>query len=363
MAPNTRTAAKGNAAIQLTSSADVSPRRAKKRRSGVKEKRNARTKGAIEKKNTTVANKKTTDGGKGRGRKPKSNGRKQAEKQANDEEEQQGDYSSREATNGRESGSSVRATVTKDVQEESMTNAHYDLQHALQFDLVLGFHQDLLIFSRIVHKELMSREEMHKLKSEDVAQWWKDGRLVKELASYEFQLERGEKTDGKVEEDRSVLFSHLQEAKDQRQRFEGTQRQRYEGWYFQIQDGERRPIYDRNHEVIAQDEIIAGRDEGRICYSFVRYEPPVIACEVLQRPVTDSKHVYFKRDARPQRRVYFRKDRKEFETVRHDFAQILIENNAFIPGIRARRIGEYLREKKKTDYNVDTCMQLPLLEW
>ena len=352
MAPITRAAAEGNPALKPSGSADALPARSSKRRGVVKVKPKAGIKGTAGKKKTAEANKAAEGGRKRMGRKPTPKSQKEAERSANNDESQE-DHSPGGATDDEASRSSIQATVTKNTLEESMINAEYDLQHALQFDLVLGFHQDLLIYSRIVHKELMSREAMHKLKPEDIANWWRDSQLTKELYRYNAKLEEGEKT----QSDESGM---PEEAKDHRRRFEGTQKQRYEGWFFQIQDVSGSPI--QRGENVSHDDLVAGHDRPQFLYSYFRHEPPVIACEVLQRPVTDLKHVYFKRVARPQRQVQFRKDPGELGTVRYDFAQILIENNASVPGIRSRRIAECLREKKKVDNNVDTCMRLTLKE-
>ena len=352
MAPVTRAAAKKNSA-QLTG---ASPAGTNEQKSVAKGNTRVGAKRPTGKKKVVGRGTQAGSRGKGRGRTATSNDHEQSEGSANNDGEQHDAQSSGEETSDGESGSNARTTGTRDAIEQSMINADYDLQHALQFDLILGFHQSLLIFSRIVHKRLMSRRDMHAMTPDDIAGWWTNRLLVKELASYEFDLEQGERIDWQGQN--YVLV--LNPTKDQRQRFEGTQRQRYEGWYFQVRDKDGNPIKDRNHEVITSGEVIAGRGEGQIYYSFFRYEPPIIAREVLQRPITRPEHVYFATSTQAQRQVQFREDRDGSERLRHDFAQCLVENNASIPGIRSRRIRECLNEKKKTDNDANTCMQLTL---
>ena len=271
---------------------------------------------ATTKQTAQKGNRKNGNGGKH----GKRRGRRSA-KEPNEEGHQEDRPSITQVGNGK-LNLSAQGNLTKTNPERSMTNVAYDLNHAVQFDLVLGFHLELLVYSRIMFKQLTSVKNMHELKPEDI-QAWVNREIQKDLDSY-FK-------GGYID--------------IQKPMFEGTQDFRYEGWYFKLPDG-----------AIGQDPAhkqkgVAGR-KGYNYYTYFSHEPSGIAAEVLQRPVVERSHVYFKTTAGPVREVHI----KEETPGRYDFTQILVEHNDSVCGIRSRRIAQCLREKNKIDKDVGKCL-------
>ena len=263
-----------------------------------------------------------------------------------DHEEDQQDPSPTVQTDNGEPQTSTPSNSTQQNPEQSMTNAEYDLRHAVQFDLVLGFHQELLISSRIMHKRLMSGQQMPNLTPEEVAHWM-NGPIQKELPHSTMVIPDQEWTNKHKEKTRETV--------DEKQRFEGTQRYRYEGWYFQLPEIELVKSLQDGYRINSDGEELAGSSDAGNLYSFFRHEPSGIAGEVLQRPVTRRNHVYYKLTDRPIREICIKKG----APGRHDFAQILLEHNDHVRGIRSRRIAQCLLDKEKTEKDVGKCMSFP----